>query len=135
MADNPAESLKQLRELRGEIKGLEILIRDVSKHTVSDVVSGSSNEFPYQPRTFLVQGADTRRMDRVQLRLIKKKREHEKAVQDAEEFLENVEDAEMRNILRLRYEAGLTWMEIARECDSTENAVRMRAERFLQKFS
>lgn len=134
MADNPAESLKQLRKLRGEIKGLEILIRDVSKHTVSDVVSGSSNEFPYQPRTFLVQGADTRRMDQVQLRLIKKKREHEKAVQDAEEFLENVEDAEMRNILRLRYSAGLTWMEVARECDSTEKAVQKKAERFLKNL-
>ncbi len=134
MKDNPAESLKQLRKLRGEIKGLEILIHNVSKNKVSDVVSGSSDEFPYQPRTFLIQGADIHRVDQFRLRLMRKKSEYEKAVQEAEDFLESAEDAEMRNILRLRYEVGLTWMEVARECGSTEKAVQKKAERFLKNL-
>ena len=129
------EVLKQIKSLRNEIKGIEAVLNDLSHNTVSDVVSGSSDEFPYQPRHFSVSGVDIHKLNRTQQNLIQKKQQLEKAVQEAERMLENVEDAEIRNILRLRYELGLTWNEVAIKCDSTEAAVRMRAERFLKKFA
>ena len=36
------EILKNLRKIRSEMEGLELLIEDISKTTVTDVVSGSS---------------------------------------------------------------------------------------------
>ena len=129
------EVLKQIKSLRNEIKGIEAVLNDLSHNTVSDVVSGSSDEFPYQPRHFSVSGVDIHKLNRTQQNLIQKKQQLEKAVQEAERRRETVEDAEIRNILRLRYELGLTWNEVAIKCDSTEAAVRMRAERFLKKFA
>ncbi len=129
------EVLKQIKSLRNEIKGIEAVLNDLSRNTVSDVVSGSSDDFPYLPRHFSVRGANMHKMNKTYQNLIQKKQQLEKAVQEAERMLENVEDAEIRNILRLRYELGLTWNEVAIKCDSTEAAVRMRADRFLKKFA
>ena len=52
------EILKNLRKIRSEMEGLELLIEDISKTTVTDVVSGSSCEFPYTARRFSITGVD-----------------------------------------------------------------------------
>ncbi|MCI8285549.1 MAG: RNA polymerase subunit sigma-24 [Firmicutes bacterium] len=129
------EVLKQIRKLRKEIDGLQDLIKDMSKNTVTDIVYGSSDEFPYVKRSFKIEGADCEKINRIKMQLIDKKYAYEKAVAKIEEFFDSVKDSEIRNILRLRYELGLTWNDVAIKCDSTEAAVRMRAERFLKKFS
>ena len=50
------EILKNLRKIRSEMEGLELLIEDISNTTVTDVVSGSSCEFPYTARRFSITG-------------------------------------------------------------------------------
>lgn len=129
-----AADLKNLKKLRSEKKGLELLIRELSGETVEDVVTGSSPYFPYGKHKIIVRGADEKRLNSLRIRLIKKKQELEKAIEEAEEYLETVEDPEMRNILRLRYERGMSWMEVARACDSTEYAVKSKDKRFFKKI-
>ena len=128
------EILKNLRKIRSEMEGLELLIEDISKTTVTDVVSGSSCEFPYTARRFSITGVDMERLNEVTLKLVKKRSEYAAQLEQAERFLEDVPDPEMRNILRLRYELGMSWVKIGFKCDSTESAVRMKAERFLNKM-
>jgi len=128
------ETLKQIRSLRNEIKGIEAVLDDLSHNMVSDVVSGSSDEFPYQPRHFFVSGVDVYKLNKTQKKLMQKKQQLVKAMQEVEHMLENVENAEIRNIIRLRYELGLTWKEVAIKCDSTEEAVKKRSQRFLKNF-
>ena len=125
-----AESLKNLRKLRSEIKGLELMIHNTPKLTVSDVVTGSSDKFPYTQHHIQIEGIETQRVSKLQLRLNRKKKKLEEELQKAELFLEEISDPEIRNILRLRYEVGLTWMEVARECGSTEKAVQKKRKDF-----
>ena len=53
-------------------------------------------------------------------------------------FIESVEDQELKEILRLRFEKGLPWVEVAAEVspldkDSARTAPLMRVRRFLKK--
>ena len=129
-----ARSLKNLRKLRNEIKGIQIAIHANRKADVFDIVSGSSDIFPYNARRFEIRGTDIQRADRLQIKLARKKRQLEEEMIKAENFLEDVKNPEMRNILRLRYLAGLIWGDVARACGSTEEAVKKRDQRFFKKY-
>lgn len=129
-----ADDLKNIRKLRHEVTGLEMLIKDISGEVVKDVVTGSSPNFPYGKHKIVIRGADNKRIHSTRIRLIKKRNKLQRAIEEVENYLETVTDPEMRNILRLRYEKGMSWMEVARVCGSTEKAVQKRAERFLKNL-
>lgn len=129
-----ADDLKNIRKLRHEVTGLEMLIKDISGEVVKDVVTGSSPNFPYGKHKIVIRGADNKRIHSTRIRLIKKRNKLRRAIEEVENYLETVTDPEMRNILRLRYEKGMSWMEVARVCGSTEKAVQKRAERFLKNL-
>ncbi len=129
-----ASDLKNLKKLRSEKKGLELLIREISGETVEDVVTGSSPYFPYGKHKIIVRGVNEKRLHSLRIQLIKKKQELEKAIEEAEAYLETVEDPVDRNILRLRCEMGLEWKEVAERCGSTENACKVRFHRLTKKL-
>lgn len=52
-----------------------------------------------------------------------------------EEWLDSVEDSEMRNILRLQYVNGLTQEEIADELGYTSRTIRYKLKEFWEKQS
>ena len=130
-----AKSLKNIGKTRREIKGLELAIHSNRKTTASDVVSGSSNEFPYGLRHFHIEGIDQSKESALQVRLRQKKRKLEKEVMEVEAYLDSIEDPEIRTIIRLRDEMGLSWDEVAVRCNSTVAAVKMKRKRFLDKIS
>ena len=129
-----AKNLKNIGKTRREIKGLELAIHSNRKTTASDVVSGSSNEFPYGLRHFRIEGIDQSKESALQVRLRQKKRKLEKEVLEVEEYLDSIEDPEIRTIIRLRDEMGLSWDEVAAKCNSTVAAVKMKRKRFLDKI-
>ena len=129
-----AADLKNLKKLRSEKKGLELLIRELSEETVEDVVTGSSPYFPYGKHKIIVRGVDEKRLHSLRIRLIRKTRELEKAIEEAEDYLETVEDPIDRNILRLRCELGMEWRDVASEMSSTEGACKMRFSRMMEKM-
>ncbi len=81
-----------------------------------------------------------------QLKLRKKKLKAEeikleRMAGEVEQFIEAVQDIEMRNILSFYYIEGMTWVNVAYEMNElyknkyyTENSCRMKYERFLKKF-
>ena len=81
-----------------------------------------------------------------QLKLRKKKLKAEeikleKMASEAEQFIESVQDIEMRNILSLHYIDDMTWVQIAHTMNElyntkkyTPDGCRVKLERFFKKF-
>lgn len=128
------EDLKYLHKLRSEIRGLELLIRDMSGQQVEDAVTGSSPDFPYGKHKIVIRGTNVKQINRLRVKLFRKKKQLEKAIEEAESFLEIIDDPVDRNILRLRCEMGLEWKEVASRTGSTEGSCKMRFSRILKKL-
>ena len=129
-----AKNLKDIAKIRREIKGLELMIHSTRKTMATDVVSGSSDEFPYSVRHFRIEGVDQSRESVLQMRLQRKKKKLERELLKVEKYLDQIEDPEIRQIVRLRDELGMSWNDVAAKCGSTIAAVKMKHKRFLDKI-
>ena len=129
-----AKNLKDIAKIRREIKGLELMIHSNRKTMATDVVSRSSDEFPYSVRHFRIEGVDQSRESVLQMRLQRKKKKLERELLKVEKYLDQIEDPEIRQIVRLRDELGMSWNDVAAKCGSTIAAVKMKHKRFLDKI-
>lgn len=129
-----AKNLKDIAKIRREIKGLELMIHSNRKTMATDVVSGSSDEFPYSVRHFRIEGVDQSRESVLQMRLQRKKKKLERELLKVEKYLDQIEDPEIRQIVRLRDELRMSWNDVAAKCGSTIAAVKMKHKRFLDKI-
>ena len=129
-----AKNLKDIAKIRREIKGLELMIHSNRKTMATDVVSGSSDEFPYSVRHFRIEGVDQSRESVLQMRIQRKKKKLERELLKVEKYLDQIEDPEIRQIVRLRDELGMSWNDVAAKCGSTIAAVKMKHKRFLDKI-
>ena len=128
------QNLKNIAKIRREIKGLELIIHSNRKTMATDIVSGSSDEFPYSIRHFRIEGVDQSRESVLQMRLQRKKKKLERELLKVEKYLDQIEDPEIRQIVRLRDELGMSWNDVAAKCGSTIAAVKMKHKRFLDKI-
>ena len=129
-----AKNLKDIAKIRREIKGLELMIHSNRKTMATDVVSGSSDEFPYSVRHFRIEGVDQSKESALQVKLRHKKKKLERELLKVEKYLDQIEDPEIRQIVRLRDELGMSWNDVAAKCGSTIAAVKMKHKRFLDKI-
>lgn len=129
-----ADDLKNIRKLRREVRSLELLIKDISRGVVEDVVTGSSPSFPYSKHKIIIRGVDDKQIHSTRLRLIKKRNKLREAIEEAESYLETIDDPVDRNILRLRCELGMDWKDVASEMNSTEGACKMRFSRMMKEM-
>lgn len=115
-----AETLKEYRYLKREIKSLEERIK-LLKSTISDTVRASNTEFPYQEIHIQIEGEDPRKSS---LELILKKRLDEcvDKVIDIERFISSIEDSRTRMIFQRRYVDGWTWIRISIMLGSSDEA-------------
>ena len=128
------QNLKNIAKIRREIKGLELIIHSNRKTMATDIVSGSSDEFPYSIRHFRIEGVDQSRESALQAKLRQKKKKLERELLKVEKYLDQIEDPEIRQIVRLRDELGMSWNDVAAKCGSTIAAVKMKHKRFLDKI-
>ena len=129
-----AKNLKDIAKIRREIKGLELMIHSNRKTMATDVVSGSSDEFPYSVRHFRIEGVDQSKESALQVKLRHKKKKLERELLKVEKYLDQIEDPEIRQIVRLRDELGMSWNDVAAKCVSTIAAVKMKHKIFLDKI-
>jgi len=115
------KELSQLRHLNKEIEMLKQQIANlenqVEMETVSDVVSGSNPEWPYEQRRFHIEGLDIqgyeKRLRRLRRKLVWKLEELMDKREKLEEYINTIPDSELRMIFTLRYINGLSWQQIA----------------------
>ncbi|NYB72520.1 RNA polymerase subunit sigma-24 [Sedimentibacter hydroxybenzoicus DSM 7310] len=131
--------LSQLKYLKNEIELLKYQILGLEAHTTKDSVKASMSDFPYIQYTAVIEGVDAdeynKKRERLQRKLNRRVAELMEAVEEAEEYIQSIDDSLTRQILSLRYINGLSWGQVAASIggNNTADGVRMIAERFLSK--
>lgn len=125
------DELKKLRKLKRERDDLERRVKDRRLNPHEEVADTVKDYRTGTPRTIVIRGYGDTEWQKVRDRYLQKVGKINQQILQMEDFLESVSDPEMRYILRLRYEDGLTHEEIAQTMDgATGSAVQKREERF-----
>ena len=125
----------QLKELRSLIKEAEHLRSEyremmcLPKTFVQDSVKDYSTGYP---RNIVIQGYGSANFVALRQKLYDKLYRIQKERQELEDWLNNVDSPEMRDILRLQYINGLTQEEIADELGYSVITVKRRLKKFWQ---
>ena len=126
------QDLKQIDSLRKEIKYLEDRLDKLNSKPVKivqDSVSASSPSFPYTRHTAKIEGFEN-----------PKRYKLEKAINHLEYELNQIDDSELRMLIRYKYEDNLNYVQIAHRMNDTgekiysEDSVRMKLNRFFEKI-
>lgn len=113
-------------------------IENIEPTVVTDTVRGSSPYFPYIEQSFKIEGIDyedyNRRIRRIEKQLRRRLDELVDLMEEANKFIDSIDDSLIRQIITLRYIDGLTWNEVAARIggNNTAESVRKAAERFLK---
>lgn len=107
------ENLKhRYREVEVEKQKLDNFIFKADSYQ-EDVVTGSDSEFPYTKHHFKIRGYGSIQYPRKKGSLENKIARIRSEIEEVERFIEGIDDPEMRNILTMRYELGMTQEQIA----------------------
>lgn len=135
------ERLKNYIFLNGELKDLEMQRERLEKqlsNTVSDIVKGSSSEFPYTQRTMKISGQDTKKqkkiynlIDRIDEQIDKINTERQYIMH----WIDTITESRMRRLMRYKYIENYSWVKISFKLNySSADAARMAHDRFIKKF-
>ena len=138
------QDLKQIDSLRKEIKYIEDKIKKIDSkpvQIVQDSVSASSASFPYTRHTAKIEGFENPKNRNKYRKMLKDKRYHlEKRINNLEYELNQIDDSELRMLIRYKYEDNLNYIQISHRMNDfgekiyTEDSVRMKLNRFLEKI-
>ena len=138
------QDLKQIESLRKEIKYLEDKINKIESKPVKivqDSVSASSASFPYTRHTAKIEGFESPKNRNKYRKMLKdKKYVLEKKINYLEYELNQIDDSELRMLIRYKYEDNLNYIQISHRMNElgdkiySEDSVRMKLNRFLEKI-
>ncbi|MBO5159618.1 MAG: hypothetical protein J6B94_08545 [Lachnospiraceae bacterium] len=128
-----ADLERRNRNDRNEIKKLE-------KQIMSDTVTGSRDDLTIGPIMVkgVAEGLADKKRDQIEARIMKQNRFRKRLLnmkQEIEDYIQKIEDSEIRRIARFRYIDDLEWRQVAVRMGRgyTDTACRKKMERFLQK--
>lgn len=136
------EFLESIEGLHKEVKDIQNRLKklaDTPDKVVRDSVRGSSTTWPYTQHSCVVEGIDANKYRNIKKlkRILKRKNEKlQKLIVNLEYELNQIEDPEIRTIIRYKYEDCLSWVEIMFKMDyNTEDKARKKLKRFFEKNS
>lgn len=123
--------LQQIRALRQEIDTLKnkYMVMPVTEEvadTVGDYRMGMK-------RTVVIRGQSDYRSRQLEEKIMIKSKRLENEVMLLENFLDGIEDSEMRDIIRLYFVEGLTQEEIGRRKGYSRQAIQKKIDKFFEK--
>ena len=124
------QELKHLKKLIAEKKDLESRLEKQQfkpKEELADTVKDYRTGYP---KTIVIRGYGDKEWKRLRDVYYMKLGDICGRIQRMEDFLNSVEDAELREILRLRYQDGLSQEEIAERLNYSRSAIQKKEERF-----
>ena len=131
--------LYQLKFINIELKDLKERLQKIenSAQRVVDVVESSSATYPYTQNNRKVEGMiypKNRLLRNKYKKLIKEKQyKLEKLKVELEYNLNYIEDSEIRQIIRYKYEDDMNWVQIMFKMNyKSESTARMKLERFFK---
>lgn len=125
------DRLEKMRVLRTEIKLLEADLCYNLPQT-KDSVKGSMTEYPYIETTIQVEGTDETVKEALKKKIVRKLAQLRHELAELEEWLDGIEDPEMRIILRMYYEQGKTQEKIAEALNYSERTIRRKIDIFFK---
>ena len=135
------KTLEQISSLRNEVDDLQERLNNLEReHTVIDSVQGSSTSYPYILHHCTIEGVECSRRNGKQKRKLKKlisesRIKLDKMLTNLEYELKKIEDSEIRQIIRYKYEDNLSWVQIMFKMKyNSESKARTKLDRFLGKY-
>lgn len=132
--------LEQMSFLHKEIEDLQERLDKLNKplKQVIDSVQGSSISYPYIQHHCIIEGVEYPKHGNLKRKLKKlikdSKRDLDKRINNLEYELKKIEDSEVRQIIRLRYEDNLNWIQIMFKMDyKSESTAKMKLKRFFEE--
>lgn len=132
--------LEQMSFLHKEIEDLQERLDKLDKPLKQVIsVQGSSTSYPYIQHHCIIEGVKYPKHGNLKRKLKKlikdSKRDLDKRINNLEYELKKIEDSEVRQIIRLRYEDNLNWIQIMFKMDyKSESTARTKLDRFLGKY-
>lgn len=124
------DRLKRLRALVKEAEHLQSQYIDAICFPKEQVVDSAKDYRTGYPHTISISGyGDSSYID-VRQRLYEKQRQIQQEIAFLEDWLDSVEDPELRDILRLQYINGLTQEHIASELGYTRETISRKLKAF-----
>ena len=124
-------------DLRKRISRMQRELRLLQNSRVADTVTGSREDLTIGP--IKVVGKPTRKYAEQQKKLAALIARYNTnadilaaKLEEVEHYLDAVEDARLRTMLRLRYVDGYTWTDVGLRIGLTPSGVRMAIERFFE---
>ena len=104
-----------------------------------DSVKGSSANYPYTQHSYTIEGVrypkNRNARNKYKKQIKNKEYKLEKLKNELEYNLNYVEDSEIRQIIRYRYEDNMNWVQIMHKMNNkSEDTARKKLERFLEKY-
>lgn len=137
------ELLEQFSSLHSELKDLQKRLEELENkplETVIDSVQGSGTSYPYILHHCTIEGVEYPRRNNKQKRKLKKlivenTIKLDKMLTNLEYELKKIEDSEIRQIIRFKYEDNLSWVQIMFKMKyNSESTARTKLDRFLGKY-
>jgi DNA-directed RNA polymerase specialized sigma subunit len=132
------EELSKLRSIQKEIELIKKELNTISVEYVTDRVTGSMTEHPYIFTSFKISGYDSggysSKVKRLERKLKCKLDELMDERARIEEYIESIDNATVRMILRLRYINGLGWNQIGNELGYSERQIRRKHAQWIGKL-
>lgn len=126
------EDLKKLRSLIKEEAHLAEEYTSIICFP-KEIVSDSAKDYSTgEPHTITITGYGDSEFVKAREKLYQKQRQIQSKIYEMESFLDEVEDPEVRDILRLQYRNGLTIKEIGDELGWSEKTIKRRLQNFWQ---
>lgn len=123
--------------MRKEVEIIKKELNSIKEEYVTDKVTGSTTDHPYIFTSFRIEGYDSDgyngKLKRLERRLERKLDELLDERARIEEYIENIDNATIRMILRLRYINGLGWNQIGNELGYSERQIRRKHEQWIGK--
>jgi 4-hydroxy-3-methylbut-2-en-1-yl diphosphate synthase IspG/GcpE len=129
--ENTNKELESLKKRLAKIENKECTV-------VKDSVQGSSKSYPYIKHNRVIEGVEipkNKNLKHKYKKMIKSKKYNlEKLRLQLEYELNYVKEAEIRDIIRYRYNDNKTWLQIMFLMNyNSESTAKMKLERFLKK--
>lgn len=122
---------KDMEELRALREELDTLKTKYLRMPSSEHVGDTYGDYRSGRKVIKVAyGDSSERKDRLRDKIEKKAERIEEKIRQQEEFLEEVEDSTMRDILRLYYAEGMSQAEIGKRKGYSRSAIGAKIDRF-----
>lgn len=136
------EKLNEIIKLKKEVEQLRLKLQELSygdnETVVTDKVKGSMSHHPYSARSFTLVGTEQmseeciQKRDAIGKKISDKYHELYCKIDIAIDFIQNIEDSEIRQILTYKYIDGLTWDQIGECMSYDESTVRKKHNNWLR---